>query len=256
MVTEPFAHTGPGDRIMVVVAHPDDAEFMCSGSVAKWTREGREAVYVLVTSGDKGTVDRETSPAELARLREREQQNACSILGVAHVEFLRYEDGVVQSTLELRKAIVRMIRTYMPSAVVTEDPTARWRGNYVNHPDHRAVGDATMDAVFPSARDIHVFPELYTNEALDAHVVDHLYLGASGTSANFHVDISSTLGLKVEALKAHRSQVREPGPEFDEFVRSMARRSAADSGLEFAEAFRYFYLGPRHAGEQANARRA
>ena len=245
MVMQPVEHTGPGDRIMVVVAHPDDAEFMCSGSVAKWTAEGKEVVYVLVTSGDKGTSEPDVLPTELAKVREREQRAVCDILGVGPLEFLRYPDGMVENTLQLRKDIVRMIRKHKPSAVITENPTARWVGNYINHPDHRAVGDATLDAVFPSARDIHMFPELHENEGLDAHVVDHLYLGMRGDEANVFIDIDATVETKARALKAHESQVRNPSPQFDEFIRSMARRSAEGSDYEFAEAFRYFYLGPR-----------
>ncbi len=245
MVSQSPEHTGPGDRIMVVVAHPDDAEFMCSGSVAKWAREGREVVYVLCTSGDKGTSDPDVKPAELARIREEEQRQVCKLLGVKHVEFLRREDGVLVSDLSLRKEIVRLIRRHKPSAVVTEDPSVRWHGARLNHPDHRAVGDATLDAVFPSARDYHVFPELVAEEELLPHVVEHLYLGMRSEEADVYIDISETIDAKIAALKGHKSQVRSPSGDFDEFVRAMARRSAGERGMEYAESFKYFYLGPR-----------
>ena len=246
MTFPPQEHLGPGDRIMVVVAHPDDAEFMCAGTVAKWLSEGREAVYVLATSGDKGSPDPAVLPLELAKVREQEQRNACAILGAKEVEFLRHPDGMVVNNLDLRREIVRMIRKHRPSAVITENPTARWMGNYLNHPDHRAVGDATLDAVFPSARDYHMFPELVTEEGLQPHVVEHLYLSARGQEADVFVDISETLDKKVRALRAHESQVRNPTPEFEEFVRRMARWSAGESDVEYAEAFKYFYLGPRN----------
>jgi LmbE family N-acetylglucosaminyl deacetylase len=238
-------HLGPGNRIMVIVAHPDDAEFMCAGSVAKWTQEGKEAVYVIATNGNKGSPDRDIDIAELAKTREAEQRAACAVLGVKDVEFLGHEDGMLQNALELRFEVVRMIRKHRPSAVITENPTSRWSGNYVNHPDHRAIGDATMDAVFPSARDFHMWPELYHDEGLEPHTVDHLYLSMRGTDANVYIDIAGTVDLKIKALRAHASQVRNPTDEFDDFVRSMAGRSAGESGLAMAESFRYFYLGPR-----------
>lgn len=245
MTMQPQEHLGPGDRVMVVVAHPDDAEFMCSGTVAAWVRQGKDAVYVLVTSGDKGSEDPAVVPAELARRREDEQREAARILGVRLVEFLRYPDGMVVSSLALRKDIVRMIRRHRPTAVITENPAARWVANRINHPDHRAVGDATLDAVFPSARDVHMFPELLKEEGLQPHGVDHLYVSARGEQADVFIDISETIELKTRALRAHASQVRNPTPEFDAFIREMARRTAGESGLQYAEAFKYFYLGPR-----------
>ena len=243
MTLPPQEHLGPGERVMVVVAHPDDAEFMCSGSVAKWTREGREAVYVIATNGNKGTSDRDADLAALAALREEEQRAACVVLGVGAVEFLGHEDGTLQNSVALRREVARLIRVHRPTAVVTENPTARFVGNRVNHPDHRAIGDATVDAVFPSARDFHMWPGLYYEEGLEPHVVDHLYVSGWGGEANVHVDISATIELKIAALRAHASQVRNPTPQFDEFVRSMARRNAEGSTYAYAESFRYFYLG-------------
>ena len=154
---------------------------------------------------------------------------------------------MLQNTLELRRQIVSKIRTHRPTAVVTENPTRRWDGNYINHPDHRAIGDATMDAVFPSARDFHMWPEMYHDLGLEPHIVSHLYLGMSGEGANVHIDITETIDLKIRALKAHVSQVGNQAQELDHFVRSMAQRSKGESGLNFAESFRYFFLG----GEEA-----
>ena len=244
MTMPPIEHTGPGERVMVIVAHPDDAEFMCAGTVAKWTSEGKEGVYVLVTSGDKGTSDPDVLPVEFAKVREAEQREVCDTLGVKDLEFLRYSDGMVENTLGLRRDLVRMIRKYKPSAVITQNPTARWFGNRINHPDHRNVGDAAIDAVFPSARDVHMFPELFENEGLDTHVVDHLYLGMTGGEANVHIDISQTLETKIAAMKGHKSQMRDPSsPRFGEFVYTMAQRSAEGTEMEYAESFRYFHLG-------------
>jgi LmbE family N-acetylglucosaminyl deacetylase len=242
MAEQQKGHPGPGDRIMVIVAHPDDAEFMCAGAIAKWTAEGREAVYVLVTSGDKGSPDPTIAPADLAVIREREQCNVCDILGVKAVEFLRYPDGMVLNTLELRKDIVRVIRRHKPSAVITQNPTARWSGQYVNHPDHRNTGDATMDAVFPSARDVHMFPELVADEGLGPHIVEHLYLGDRSDQADAFVDISGSIDTKIRALQAHESQVRNP-EETGKFIKRGAAELGASRSMGYAESFKYFYLG-------------
>lgn len=238
----PSDHQGPGDKIMVIVAHPDDAEFMSAGSVAAWTKAGKEVVYVLVTSGDKGSEDPNIVPSELAAQREIEQRNVCDILGVGPIEFLRHEDGTVTSDLTLRKDIVRAIRKHKPSAVITQNPTVRWSGHYVNHPDHRATGDAAMDAVFPSARDVHMFPELKMNEGLEPHIVPHLYLGDRSEDADVTFDISDTIDKKIEALSAHVSQVPDP-VDTGKRIREGAALIGERAGFGFGESFKYFYLG-------------
>jgi LmbE family N-acetylglucosaminyl deacetylase len=238
----PAEHKGPGEKIMVIVAHPDDAEFMSAGSVAAWTKAGKEVVYVLVTSGDKGTEDPDIIPSELAAQREIEQRNVCDILGVTDIEFLRHEDGTVTSDLRLRKDIVRAIRKHKPSAVITQNPTVRWSGNYVNHPDHRATGDAAMDAVFPSARDVHMFPELKMNEGLEPHIVPHLYLGDRTEDSDVTFDITESFDTKAKALAAHVSQV--PNPEQTaKFLREGAALVGARAGFKLGESFKYFWLG-------------
>ena len=252
MTDWPEDHKGPGHKILVIVAHPDDAEFMCAASVARWTAEGKEVVYALVTSGDKGTSDSNVMPSELAALREGEQREVCRILGVNEVEFLRYEDGMVQNTLELRKDIVRVIRKHKPSAVITQNPLVRWSGRYINHPDHRNTGDATLDAVFPSARDVHMFPELALNEGLGAHIVEHVYLGAQD-DADVYFDVSETVETKIRALKAHASQMRftpanggEPSDEerrFGERLTTGLKNRGEPKGIPYAESFKYCYLG-------------
>jgi LmbE family N-acetylglucosaminyl deacetylase len=165
---------------MVVVAHPDDAEFMAAGTVAKWTRAGSTVTYVIVTKGDKGSDDANITPSQLAQTRESEQRAAGEILGVANFVFMGYPDGYLEHTLGLRRDLARVIRIYRPEVVICFDPTNRFLSdNYVNHPDHRASGDATIDAVFPSARDRLTFPELLA-DGLEPHKVAQLWLGASG----------------------------------------------------------------------------
>lgn len=232
--------------VLVVVAHPDDAEFMAAGTIGKWAREGKEINYVLCTAGDKGSSDRSMSPAKLAEIRRREQREACDRLGVKELVFLGYEDGVLQNTLALRRDIVREIRRFKPDVVVCQDPTMRWSGQYINHPDHRAAGDATLDSVYPSARDALVFPELL-REGFEPHKVMEVYLGGS-SAPDVYVDIEESIHLKVDALKAHVSQVGggprpdRPGWDLETVIRERAAQVGEPQGLKFAEAYKYIRL--------------
>lgn len=219
---------------MVVVAHPDDAEFLVAGTVAKWARAGAEVTYVIITKGDKGSDDPEMTPSRLTTIREAEQRAAGAILGVRNYVFMGYDDGYLEPTLGLRRDLTRLIRQYRPEVVVCFDPTNRiFSDTYVNHPDHRASGDATIDAVFPSARDRLTFPELLA-DGLQPHKVSQLWLGTA-REANVWVDIGEVLELKKQALRAHPSQL---SPEIAEFAEQMGRWSAAGQDFEFAEAFR------------------
>ena len=232
-------------RVMLIIAHPDDGEFMAAGTLAKWAREGAEVFYVLCTSGDKGTSDPNVDPKELAATREREQRAAAAVVGAKDVAFLRYTDGTLSNTLELRRDIAREIRRYKPDVVLCQDPTNRFSDGYINHPDHRAAGDAALDAVFPSARDYHAFPELI-EEGFMPHNALEIYLGAQGNTATVWVDISDTIDVKIAALREHKSQVGED----QERLNSMAERikeRAAEVGrthaVDYAESFRYIRLG-------------
>lgn len=230
---------------MCVVAHPDDAEFMFAGTVAKWAKAGAEITYVVITKGDKGSADPEMTPSRLAELREQEQRDAAAILGVKHCVFLGYEDGYLQHTLELRRDITRVIRQYRPEVLMTFDPETRFFGGYYpNHPDHRAAGDATVDAMFPSARDRLTFPELLT-DGLEPHNVKQLWLGSS-ERPNTWIDIGHFLETKRAAMLAHPSQF---DPSMAEFAEQLARRVAQsakefaqEQPFEFAEAYRRIIL--------------
>jgi LmbE family N-acetylglucosaminyl deacetylase len=219
---------------MVVVAHPDDAEFMAAGTAARWARAGAEITYVVVTKGDKGSADPEMTPSRLTTIREAEQRAAGAILGVRNFEFMGYEDGYLQHTLGLRRDLTRLIRIYRPEVTICFDPTTRFLGDmYPNHPDHRASGDATVDAIFPSARDRLTFPELLS-DGLEPHKVAQLWLGGS-ERPNVWIDIGGTLELKKRAMLAHPSQL---GPEIVEVADQFARMAAEGQPFEFAEAFR------------------
>jgi LmbE family N-acetylglucosaminyl deacetylase len=226
---------------MVVVAHPDDAEFMVAGTVARWTAHGSVVTYVVITKGDKGSDDPEMTPHRLAELREAEQRAAGEILGVKHYEFMGYPDAYLQHTLELRRDVARIIRKHRPEVVVTFDPTTRFLGDfYPNHPDHRVAGDVAVDAVFPTARDRLTFPELLA-EGFEPHKVAQLWLGGTA-QPNVWMDISPVLETKKRALLAHPSQL---GPEVAEFAEQMGRWGAEGQDFEFGEAFRRIIIdGP------------
>jgi len=186
-------------RILCIAAHPDDIEFTVAGSVARWTSEGREVTFCLATTGSAGTNEHTPSSEGLVPIRERESREAARILGVQDVIFLGHQDGVVEPTIALRRDLTRVIRRCRPDVVVCGDPTVRYYGNeYLNHPDHRAVASAALDAVFPSSETRAIFPELLT-EGLEG------ITGAIPPDA--WIDIGDTLGTKCASLKAHVSQV-------------------------------------------------
>ncbi|HEU0115689.1 MAG TPA: PIG-L deacetylase family protein [Thermomicrobiales bacterium] len=227
-------------RIAVIFAHPDDAEFICAGTVARWAAEGNHITYVLLTSGDKGSDDQAVTPAQLVATREAEQRAAADILGVADVVFLRYADAMLVPDLDLRRTLTRVIRQVRPDVVICQDPTVRYVGQeYLNHPDHRAAGEATLDAVYPAARDRLTFPELLA-EGLEPHKVREVYLAGS-ENADVAIDITPYLDVKLAALRAHASQI---GWDPSEMVRKWAHEEATrfpGSG-DYVEAFKYFKL--------------
>jgi LmbE family N-acetylglucosaminyl deacetylase len=224
---------------MVIVAHPDDAEFLCAGTVARWTRGGAEVTYVLVTSGDKGSSDPEVDSVQLAATRRQEQEAATRVAGGARTVFLGYEDGMVEPTLQLRRDLSRQIRQWRPKAVICQDPTMFFGGRgYINHPDHRAVAEAAVTAIYPAARDHLTFPELAA-AGFAPHKVEEVFL-AGAERPDVIVDISETLPVKIEALQAHRSQVGHWNPA--EMIGKWARDAAQGHPFEFGETFRYLKL--------------
>src|SRR5262245_38674367 len=229
-------------RVMSIHAHPDDQEFTVGGTLAKWARAGSTIVTVCITSGNAGS--NEYTPAEMTRealapIREEEQRLACRVLGIPEVIFLRYEDGMLESTIALRRDLTRLIRRFRPDAVVCGDPTVRYYGaTYLNHPDHRAAADATLDAVFPSAETRLIFPELLA-EGLDPHKVRSLFIHGAERPDTF-IDISDTLDVKLGALKEHQTQMGEWDPT--EMITGWARLQGAERGLTAAESFRLMRL--------------
>jgi len=227
-------------RGMVVVAHADDAEWGCSGTVAKLCAEGWEMVYVLCTDGSKGSDDPEISSAELVRIREQEQKDAGKILGLRDVVFLGYEDAMLQPTLELRRDIAREIRRYRPYLLICQNPVRRLtHGGYLGHPDHYAAGEAALSAVYPTARDRLTFPQLLA-EGLEPHKVREVWV-MDHEESNQYVDVSQHLTTAVAALRAHQSQV-DP-EQADEYLRRGRQQTGEQVGLPYAERFKRFTLG-------------
>lgn len=228
-------------RVMGIFAHPDDPEFFCGGTFARWAAEGKHIIFVMATSGDKGSGDFSITSDQLIALREAEERAAAARLGVKEVIFLRYPDGELQPTLDLRRQLARLIRLKRPDVVVTNDPTARWYGvNYLNHPDHRAIGEAALDAVFPAARDHLTFPELYRQEGLRPHKVRFVYVCGS-LHPTVKIDVTDYLETKIAALREHVSQIA------DMDGMAQRQREAADvelvgDGPRYSEPFRVFQL--------------
>ncbi len=218
--------------ILILSAHPDDAEFGVAGTVAKWTDEGQAVVYVICTNGDKGTSDRTLAPDQLSKIRQKEQEAAAEVLGVREVVFLEYPDQGLEDTPELRKQIVRLIRTYRPRVLVTSDPYRR----YLWHRDHRIIGQVAMDAVFPYARDHLAYPDLL-EQGLEPHkVAEILFWGAD--DINYRTDITATFDRKIAALRCHASQIREfKNSDPVKWLKDLCREMAQEEPFELAEGF-------------------
>lgn len=220
---------GPA-KAMVIMAHPDDADFTSAGTVAKWCAEGWEVIYVLVTGGDKGTHDETMHPEKLAAIREQEQREACKVLGVKELICLGYPDGFVPDDTELRGTIVRLLRLYRPDVVVTWDA---FRGSF-NHRDHRNVGRVTMDAVYPVVRD-RLFYAHDEEDGLASHQVNEVLL-AGAAEPDYVVDITDHWEKKVEAILCHTSQIG--GRTREEFIKDRAEREKKEGVKPVEERFK------------------
>ncbi|HET7036334.1 MAG TPA: PIG-L deacetylase family protein [Thermomicrobiaceae bacterium] len=218
-------------RVMIVVAHPDDMEFSSAGTLAKMAKEGKQVRLVQCTSGDKGTSRRDINSEQLAELREGEEREACRRLGVQEVEFLRLKDGELMPDLNFREKVVQQIRDFRPDILITHDPFRP----YSLHPDHRAVGITAVDSVYPTARDPLYFPE-HLQSGLEPHKVAELWLFGS-EYPDTYIDISDTFEDKINALKAHKSQVGEAETLADR-LRDRAAEVGKAQGIPLAEAFK------------------
>jgi LmbE family N-acetylglucosaminyl deacetylase len=230
-------------RALVVFAHPDDAEFTCGGTIARWTTDGTEVAYVCVTDGSAGWNGPDLAREEIARIREEELRESAATLGVDTVVFLGYQDGSLEPNLELRRALTREVRRFRPDVVLAPDPSALWSSDrtYINHPDHRAVGEAMLAVVAVDSPTRPQFPELL-DEGLEPHKVTRLWLPTFDGADTF-VDISDTIDLKIEALHRHKSQMENMGMgDVDQRIREWAADVGKKHEVKYAEAFRTFEL--------------
>jgi LmbE family N-acetylglucosaminyl deacetylase len=229
------------ERAMVVFAHPDDGEFGSAGTVASWSRAGTDVLYVCVTDGSAGSNEPGVVREELAEIRQAEQRAACDVLGVEDCVFLGVPDGMVEVTLDLRRSITREVRRFRPDVLVAPDPTRFWddERRYINHTDHRAVGQACMAVVNPDASTRPMFPELL-DEGFEPFEIRYLWIPAYDGSIDTYVDISETIDVKIEALRCHKSQIHDW--PVDEWIRERAQKRGKAAGMAFAETFRTFRL--------------
>jgi LmbE family N-acetylglucosaminyl deacetylase len=227
------------DRILVVMAHPDDVDFGVAASVAKWTDAGIGITYCIVTDGDAGGAELGIPRSEMGPLRRDEQRAAAAVVGVDDVRFLGYPDGRLEPTLALRRDLARVIRAVRPQRVVGMNPERNLDRIYAAHPDHLATGVATLEAVYPDARNRWAHPEL-ADEGLEPHTVDEVWLTAGVPAPTHYSDVTATLDRKIEALLSHKSQMPDPAA-IERTVREWAVANARSAGLpdgRFAESVR------------------
>jgi LmbE family N-acetylglucosaminyl deacetylase len=228
------------EKAMAIYAHPDDIEFSCAGTTARWVKNGCKVSYLILTSGDAGIDDPEISKDDAVKIREMEAREAAKIAGVEEVLFLQEPDGMLQPTMELRKKIVKEIRRFKPEVVICGDPTVTLASeSYINHPDHRAAAAAAIDAVFPAAGQTKLFEDIEEEFGYKAHKPRKVYISSWGEATTF-VNIDSTIGTKVEALRAHKSQMNGWDPE--PMIRQWAQDSAKGKEMSFAEQYRVITL--------------
>jgi LmbE family N-acetylglucosaminyl deacetylase len=223
------------EKAMLIYAHPDDIEFSASGTAARWANEGSKVFYVVITDGNVGSHEEGMTMDRLIETRRAEQRAAAKVAGAQDCIFLGYHDGLLQSTLELRKDLVKLIRNYKPNVVVCGDPTSFFPGgNRINHPDHRAAATAAIDATFPAAEMPLLYPELEA-EGLTPHKVNYVYISNPEKTANYYIDTTSTIDKKIEALRKHASQLGDWDPE--EPIKKWNSETGKTVGFAFAERF-------------------
>lgn len=230
-------------NVLCFCPHPDDGEFLAGGTMAKWARDGKEVVLCVVTNGAAGSNDPEVEREWLIRTREDEQREAAAVIGLSEVVFLGYEDGFVEDSHELRRDMIREIRRYKPEVVVGLDPTTYYFAQrYVNHPDHRKVGEAFLAAVNPGATTVPLYRADLYDQGFEPHHVKACLLGFSA-NPDYFVDIGDTIETKIQALRAHKSQMQN-FERLDERVKMLAGMIAGASGqgMTYAEGFKAFYF--------------
>ena len=229
-----FDKTLDVQRAMAIYAHPDDAEFGMAGTVAKWAKAGVEFTYCMVTNGASGSQDPDMTRERLRDIRAAEQSEAAKILGVRNVVFLEFEDGYLEPTIDVRRAVARQIRIHRPDVIFTMDPTMRYGGGYVNHPDHIAAAEAVLRSINPDASTRQMLPELWQKEQLEPHKPKALFLMAFGEPDTI-VDVSDVVEVKIKALLAHKSQIDEDSVDF---IKGWMKEAGKKKRYAYAEGFK------------------
>lgn len=226
-------------NILVILAHPDDPEFFCGATLARWARAGHSITYCLLTCGDKGSDDPDRPPGDLCADRRAEQEAAARVIGAQAVFFLDHPDGYLVPDLDLRRDVTRVIRRIRPDVLVTCDPQTLFPpGSYrLNHPDHRAAGQVVLDAVFPAAGNPHYFPELLRDEGLSPHTPREIWVSLTA-QPNVVLDVTDTWDIKIRALKEHRSQIGDPA-EFEKRMRARHTADSTDENPRYEERFHW-----------------
>ncbi|MBA4421408.1 MAG: PIG-L family deacetylase [Anaerolinea sp.] len=226
-------------KILVILAHPDDPEFFCGATLTRWIDAGHEVSYLLLTKGEKGSEDPAMTPEILTAVRMKEQRAAGEVIGVKEITFLDCPDGYLIPDLSLRKEVVRHIRQVRPDVIVTSDPQNYYiRGRHINHPDHRAAGLVTIEAVFPAAGNRFYYPELL-KEGLEPHTPQEVWVSLP-VDPTIVVDVTTQWSNKLKALLEHKSQIGDP----EKFLRNMTERRTPDSSVDhprYEESFRRLY---------------
>ncbi len=228
------------ERVLLILAHPDDPEFFCGATLAKWARQGKEIVYLLATCGGKGSDNPAATPDVLCADRQVEQRAAAAVIGARDVIFLHFPDGELVNSPELRRELVREIRRYRPDVVVTCDPTTYFRANaYINHTDHRTIGAAALDAIFPAAGNRMYFADLL-EEGLEPHSPKEVWISLTN-EPNTWVNVDDTVEVKLAALREHKSQIKDMAL-LERRVRDRLRRVDDDGREWYGESFRVIRL--------------
>ncbi|MGD2078365.1 MAG: PIG-L deacetylase family protein [Chloroflexota bacterium] len=223
------------ERALFIYAHPDDIEFSAGGTAAKWAKNGADCYFAILTDGNVGSHEEGMTTDRLIETRRSEQRAAAQVLGARECIFLGYLDGLLQPTMELRKELVRLIRTIKPNVVVCGDPTNFFPSETrINHPDHRAAGTVALDATFPAAEMPLLYPELEA-EGLAPHKVNYVYISNPAKEANYYLDVSETIDLKIDALREHKSQMGDWDPE--EPIKSWNQETGKKVGFAYGERF-------------------
>jgi LmbE family N-acetylglucosaminyl deacetylase len=226
------------ERVLVVAAHPDDIDFGASGTIAGFTKAGFEVTYAIVTNGDAGGFDPDVPRSEIPRIRQEEQRAAAACVGVTDVRFLGYVDGELTVTHDLRRDISRVIREVRPQRLLAQSPERNWARLGASHPDHLATGEATIQAVYPDARNPFAHVSLLGDEGLEAWTVHEVWV-MGGPAPTHYVDVTDTFDAKIAALRSHESQTAHMD-NLEELLRAWGERNAEAGQLgegRLAEAF-------------------